>query len=224
MEQRKSRDTIIFDAGGVLFQIKEFRNSIVNRVLLSMKYDQTKIDLALEKAKEIDRLYCSEADKITSWSDEKEWLTRRYSKIVEIVDPGNFELRDKLFLLTFDTFQYELYDETIEVLERLKKQYNLVVLSNATASLDWSFDLLDLRKYFSEVVISSYERCIKPDLKLFEITLDRINKQGERCVFIDDKIENVNAATELGILGFHLDRKLGMTLSDFENALPHMAI
>ncbi|MBF4691981.1 HAD family hydrolase [Fusibacter ferrireducens] len=222
MTQINSRDTIIFDAGGVLFQIKAFRNSIVNRVLLSMGYDQTKIDIALERAKEIDNIYCNEADKIVSWSDEKEWLTQRYSKIVESIDPGNFELRDKLFLLAFDTFQYELYDETVDVLERLKMQYNLVVLSNATASLDWAFDLLDLRKYFSEVIISSYEKCAKPDPKLFEITLNKIKKQGHECLFIDDKVENVNTANELGILGFHLDRKHGATLRDFETMLKHL--
>lgn len=222
MIQHVKINTIIFDAGGVLFYINEFRNSIVNRVLLSLGYEKNKISLALEKAKEIDSYYCSDISKITSWVDEKQWLLKRYKIITETVDPGNNELRDKLSFLAFDTFQYTLFDETIEVLERLKNQYNLIVLSNATASLDWAFDFMDIRKFFSEIVISSYEKCVKPNRKIYEITLNRINKTANECIFIDDKVENVEMANEIGILGFHLDRKNGMNLYSFENMLKNL--
>lgn len=208
-------DTIIFDAGGVLFYIDEFRKSIVERVLHSLGYDAEIINLALKEVKAIDCIYCSDVETIVSWTDEKEWLEKRYSKIAEIVDPGNADLKDKLYFLAFDTFQYKLYDETVEILNHLKDKYELVVLSNATASLDWAFDFLDIRKYFSHVIISSYEKCAKPDKKIYELTLERINKTPHQCIFIDDKIENVKAAQKMGISGYHLDRKKGMNLGHF---------
>jgi len=219
MNPKQDVNTIIFDAGGVLIYINEFRNTVVNRVLLSLGYEQNKIDMALEEAKKVDKAYCSEIEKIASWEDEKKWLMKRYEVITAIVDQGNHELRDKLSFLAFDTFQYNLYDETLEVLERLNNQYDLAVLSNATASLDWSFDFLDIRKYFKEVVISSYEKCEKPNRKIYEIVLERMNKTASQCVFIDDKIENVEMANRVGIKGFHLDRKCGMDLYNFENML-----
>ncbi len=40
-------DSIIFDAGGVLMFIKEFRSSIIKRVLLEKGYDIALIDRAL---------------------------------------------------------------------------------------------------------------------------------------------------------------------------------
>ncbi len=222
MEGKRRIDTIIFDAGCVLFYIKEFRSSVTRRVLLSSGYSLEEVDFALSKGEEFDKKYIDEGNVIIGWEDEKEWFKKRYSVIAETIDKSNAQLPEKLYMLAFDTFQYKLYDETIEVLDRLKEKYNLSVLSNATASLDWAFDLLDLRKYFKEVIISSYVECAKPDKKIFKIALDKIGVQADQCVFIDDRLENINSAEELGFNIFHLKRKQGMNLYDFEEYLAHL--
>lgn len=217
MAKNQTIDTIIFDAGGVLFFINEFRNSIMERVLYSMGYVEATVVRAIESGKTFDKHYFTVHNDICTWDDEKKWLEARSSVIANTVDDGNLELADRLKYLAFDTFQYHLYDETIAVLDRLKENYNLSVLSNATASLDWAFDNLDIRRYFDHVIISSYEKCAKPNKKLYKIALDTIGKQAANCVFIDDKVENVIAANNLGIIGYHLVRADGKTLIDFED-------
>jgi HAD superfamily hydrolase (TIGR01509 family) len=43
----------------------------------------------------------------------------------------------------------------------------------------------------------------KPDARIYKLTLDRYRVTPENAVFIDDKLENVHAATKLGIHGIH---------------------
>ncbi|MBR5573910.1 MAG: HAD family phosphatase [Paludibacteraceae bacterium] len=51
------------------------------------------------------------------------------------------------------------------------------------------------------IVISGVEKIAKPDLRLYQILLDRYELNANECVFIDDRQENVDAAEALGIKG-----------------------
>lgn len=43
--------------------------------------------------------------------------------------------------------------------------------------------------------------------------------EASDCMFIDDRIENIQSAIDVGIQAYHLDRKSGKTLKDFKNNL-----
>lgn len=219
MQKINDVDTIIFDAGGVLFYINEYRNAVMSRILTSKGFSQEKIKSALDLGAEFDRYYFSRGNDIVDWKDEKKWLTLRTDVISKALDDDDQTLADQLKYLALDTFQYTLFDETIEILERLKSNYKLTVLSNATASLDWAFDYLGIRQYFDEVIISSYEKCAKPSEKIYNIALNKVNRDPDQCIFIDDKVENVEVAQSIGLNTFHLKREVGMSLYDFENHL-----
>lgn len=49
------------------------------------------------------------------------------------------------------------------------------------------------------VLISDEVRLAKPDRRIYELALERLDRPAERCVFIDDKQKNVDAARELGM-------------------------
>ncbi|MDR1448207.1 MAG: HAD family phosphatase [Candidatus Ancillula sp.] len=53
------------------------------------------------------------------------------------------------------------------------------------------------------IVVSGIEKTTKPDPKIYEILLERYKLSADKCIFIDDKIENIQAAQKLGIIGFH---------------------
>lgn len=199
--------TIIFDAGGVLLYIKRRRNEIAKGLLLSMGYEEEKIRQALRIGEAFDAEYFNKHPWIYNWKEERQWLTGHYNTIAEAIDKDNEHLGDKLFMLTFDTNEYYLYPETIEVLEVLKEKYSLGVISNALPSLDWAFDSLGIRKYFKSVVISAYEGVEKPNKDIYIKGVDRLGCKFEECIFIDDKLENVQAAMSLGMKGFYLDRQ-----------------
>ncbi len=214
---------IIFDAGGVLFYIAEFRNDIFRRVLRSSGYDNDLIDDGLLELRKFDVDYFS-SNRIISWEDEKNWLCNRTKHLATFIEQSNECLFDKLFMLAFDTFQYQLYEETISVLKRMNINHNLYVLSNATASLDWAFDYYDIRRFFKDIVISSYVGFEKPDNRIYNHTLKLIGDEAEDCIFVDDSVENVEAAIECGIQSFHLNRKSGMTLKNFEEYVDSLTL
>lgn len=78
----------------------------------------------------------------------------------------------------------------------------LVALSNWPADTFWvareRFAVLEL---FSEVVVSGFVGCRKPDPAIYRLALERAGRTAEACFFVDDRPENVAAAEELGMTG-----------------------
>lgn len=54
---------------------------------------------------------------------------------------------------------------------------------------------------FNPVLISYEIGASKPDPRAYQILLDRLKIAPDQCIFIDDRIENVEAACALGIHG-----------------------
>ncbi|EGQ8512267.1 HAD-IA family hydrolase [Vibrio parahaemolyticus] len=214
---KENIDSIIFDAGGVLMFIKEFRSSIIKRVLLAKGCDIALIDRALADLQIFDQQFFAKY-KIVDWSDEKQWLQERSIRVSNFVNADNL-LAEQLFHIALDTHQYQLYSETLEVLERLREKYRLFVLSNATATLDWAFDSLGIRQYFEKIMISSYVGSEKPNREIYVHALSSFALNPSSTMFIDDKIENVVAAQACGIQAYHLQRNKGESLSSFEELL-----
>lgn len=50
-------------------------------------------------------------------------------------------------------------------------------------------------------VVSSAVRLAKPQPEIFRLLLSKYNLKPKECVFIDDRVDNVNAAKALGITG-----------------------
>jgi len=90
--------------------------------------------------------------------------------------------------------------EFLEVAKELKKKYKLAMLSNDLK--DWSNFLrkkFNINQIFDVVVISGDIGYRKPDKRIYELLLDKTKSLAEECIFIDDKLENLQAASELGI-------------------------
>ena len=49
------------------------------------------------------------------------------------------------------------------------------------------------------IVMSGEESITKPDIRLYQILLDRYNLNAQECIFIDDRHSNTKAAEKLGI-------------------------
>ncbi len=84
--------------------------------------------------------------------------------------------------------------------EKHYKNYNFVLLS--TDISEWSKYITQyykLDKYFKHKIVSGDVHCRKPDKKIYEIALNRAQKEANECLFIDDNVANVSTAKELGI-------------------------
>ena len=76
-----------------------------------------------------------------------------------------------------------------------------------------------LKTSFRDIVVSAEERLLKPDLRIYQVLLDRNQLVAGDCVFIDDSPKNVDAARAAGMHAVHFEspdmlreelRKLGL--------------
>lgn len=106
---------------------------------------------------------------------------------------------------------FEGFGETIVPFEYTKpwiaklKQENkkLYFLSNYSEEMyRQTKEKLDFLDDFDGGVFSWKEKCMKPDEKIYKILIDRYCLTPEKCVFLDDRIENVEAAAGTGMKAY----------------------
>ncbi len=92
----------------------------------------------------------------------------------------------------------------VKFIQPLREKYKTAILSNAGDKTRMTMErVFGLNSLVDEIIISAEEGVSKPDRELYEIALERLKAKPENCIFIDDLIENVNAAIALGIKAIH---------------------
>lgn len=201
--------TIFFDAGGVLFETEIHRAERIRRILKSRGYEDTMIENGISKGEEFLKGFFESGNWLSHWKEEEEFWDTYYDKILNEIDKDyTYSFKRQLLHHTHYAVNCKIFDEVREVLESLQGTYRLGVISNAYPSMDWVFDLLDIRKYFESVIISAFIRVNKPKPAIYEEALKSLGVSAEECIFIDDKKENIMGANELGFKGMHLDREV----------------
>ena len=98
------------------------------------------------------------------------------------------------------------FNSSIKVLDKLKKKnYECYVLSNWSAEtfVDMTDDYPFLQS-FNGLLISGEDNLMKPDVAIYELAISRFNLIPQETVFIDDKLENIEAAKKLNLKTIHL--------------------
>lgn len=87
-----------------------------------------------------------------------------------------------------------------QVIETLKQKFQLGIISNDV--MEWSKNLLDkfdIKKYFDLILISGDIKIRKPDNGIFQEFIELSHSIPKECVFVDDCLENLKTASELGM-------------------------
>ena len=94
---------------------------------------------------------------------------------------------------------------TVNILEALNKQYSIWLLSNTNPK--HIQDEIEKRYLFPSLVngaVYSFDVGVrKPEKEIYEIAMQRANTKPQECLFIDDLLENIQAAKQIGIEGIH---------------------
>lgn len=93
------------------------------------------------------------------------------------------------------------YDFTKDWLKELKDRgYQILFLSNWSEHLrEKAAKQLDFLPMMDGGVFSYKVKLIKPDHAIYETIINKYNLNPAECVFLDDKLENCQAATECGL-------------------------
>ena len=99
-----------------------------------------------------------------------------------------------------------VFEESIDILKKLKdKNYECYVLSNWSAeTFAGMTDDYPFLKLFDGLLISGEDKLMKPDSAIYELAKNRFNLNPEETVFIDDKLENIDAAQKMNFKTIHL--------------------
>jgi epoxide hydrolase-like predicted phosphatase len=94
--------------------------------------------------------------------------------------------------------------DLVEHIRALKQDYTTGVISNYMPPLRNKInDMWGIGDAFDTLVISSEVGVMKPDPEIYKIALERTQTSPEHAVFIDDFIENVEGARNLGMHAIH---------------------
>ncbi|HEX4999842.1 MAG TPA: HAD family phosphatase [Terriglobia bacterium] len=87
-----------------------------------------------------------------------------------------------------------------DLLTRLKRRYPLILVSNTNeVHLDFVAERYDVLRYFDQTICSHEVGAMKPDPRIYEAAIAAAGKPPEALFFTDDREENVDGATRMGI-------------------------
>ncbi|MCQ2592429.1 MAG: HAD family phosphatase [Treponema sp.] len=197
---------IIFDIGGVLVDFDPVL------VLKQMGLPKNEVQTIAEKTvlgpywKELDRGVLPKEQVFSMM-------------IAEVPEPYKNNARDFLFNHTLETVKS--FDYSANWLKNLKERgYKVFLLTNYPS---WMFNahwekVFTFSNFVDGKLVSAEEKLIKPDEAIYECILNRFNLTATECVFIDDRLENVQAAEKRGINGIHFTN-ITETMANLEKCL-----
>jgi len=93
------------------------------------------------------------------------------------------------------------FDDTVPTLIKLvKRKKKLGIVTNGVPVKQWEKILrLGLEHFFEFVIISSEVKYEKPSPKIYEIALERLDLPPEEALMVDNKIEDLKGAKNVGM-------------------------
>ncbi|MEU0164187.1 HAD-IA family hydrolase [Streptomyces iakyrus] len=147
---------------------------------------------------------------------KEQWVETIVQGLVgEVSEPQARELGTALAEAPF-----RVDDVVVTMLRRIREHMPLVLVTNATLELESDLASLGLSDLAHHVVSSARVGVAKPDREIYEIAAERAETAVERCLFVDDRLENIEAAVALGMTGLHyrepedLRKVLALALAD----------
>ena len=192
----KNIDTIIFDIGNVL------------------------IDIDYEiMAGEFARIATVDFHRMITYTHQ-DWIFDQYEKGQISSDQFRAALRqylkpevtDEAIDTAWNSILIHYPSAKFELLKKLRKQYRIFALSNINelhaaaidAHVHSQFGVPDMSSYFDHAYYSHEIGLRKPEPEIYQLILNDRSLNPAKTLFIDDKIENTNAAAALGIRVYHL--------------------
>ncbi len=110
----------------------------------------------------------------------------------------------RMFYDRWEEMLGEAIKDTVAILEKLVKSpdYKVVALTNwSHETFPIALERFDFLHWFEGIIVSGEEKTRKPFDDIYHLTLDRFNIKAEQSIFIDDNLQNIEAANSLGING-----------------------
>ncbi|MFX1435722.1 MAG: HAD family hydrolase [Promethearchaeota archaeon] len=191
----------IFDFGGVMIE-KTF--------VLKNLFDMIEVDMNISIPREENSFIRKNKRSLSSGRiSSKEFLEKIFEKYYYPFQKKDGALPPKkvnaeyYVELWFDLYSQvtNLSLDMAEIIERLHQaDYTVSLMSNTHDIHAKSNTLRGFYDIFDHVFLSNEIGIIKPDMDKYKYVLKKLDTKPKKCVFIDDKIQNLVPARELGII------------------------
>ena len=122
------------------------------------------------------------------------------------------EVTDQEIDDAWNALLYDIPKERIEIIEKVKENYNIYLLSNSNEihydlfvrDLQLRFGYREFDELFHKAYFSFDLHLLKPNPEIYEFVMNQHGMVPEETLFIDDKPENIDAAKKLGLLTYKL--------------------
>ena len=206
---------IIFDAGGVLCYPRMGSWLTTNRlaeIVGGRLGDEDALKAAMEEEA---KKYLDESFPLAD--ETMEFVVRRnYFDALSKRLGWELTEREKDVLardMTENDARYDFYDDARSALEYVAGKYTVGLLSDAMPSIKRVFMNAGFMDLIDDAVISCEIGATKPDKRMYEAILFKLEAEPGECVFIDDRTGNVEGAIACGMKGIQLDREGGSDYS-----------
>ncbi len=95
---------------------------------------------------------------------------------------------------------YVPYPGIKEVLAELGRTHRLGIISDTWPSIEQQLEYIGVSGYLSFCTFSCYVGVFKPDRRMYLDALEKSGVSARETVFIDDSVQNLQGAAELGIM------------------------
>ena len=184
-------ETIIFDFGGVVLDIDP---QITIKEFQKLGFKEVAKTQSKEFIEDIIR-------KFERGIYTPEVFRKRLRAFLEL-DVSDQQLDD-----AWNALLYDIPAERIEILEQLKKNYKMLLLSNSNEihydlyvrDLQLRFGYREFDELFHKAYFSFDLHLSKPDPEIFEFIMYQHDLDPSKTLFIDDNEMNIEAASKLGL-------------------------
>jgi len=126
----------------------------------------------------------------------------------------NIDITDQQLDDAWNSLLYDIPAERIEIIGQVKKNYQIILLSNSNEihydlyvrDLQLRFGYREFDELFHKAYFSFDLHLLKPNPDIYEFVINQHGFLPEETLFIDDKIENIEAARKLGLKTYQLEK------------------
>ena len=137
----------------------------------------------------------------------------RYQRLKRSFDALDYDIEDDMIDMLSDQYIEHLSSfshlvpETVEILEYLKPNYRLHIITNGFSEIqEKKLKQSNISTYFDQIVDSEMAGVKKPNPKIFHLALQMANVDARKSLMIGDSIEaDILGAQAVGIQAIHFN-------------------
>ena len=202
-----SRDVVLLDAGGTLFEERETRDETYSRLLAAQGLD-VGVEATAALRKKVHDAMLAEAPAQTPYTTAwfREFVRRLLAELGSRADPE--PVRRQLAEHFARPEHFVVHADAHPALEELTTRgVRLGVVSNWSDQLPALLQALDLWEPFEVVAVSAVVGHTKPDAALFHWALERMGARPGQALHVGDHaVNDVAGARRAGLAAVLLDR------------------